>query len=99
MRCGQSGLWSERGDLEVVEGYRGLPAGEAEVIVPLALERGWVFVAQEGLAVDLPLDAGDYRVVEAIATDAVERAIMRGVTQATSLGGYPAASGRKARKA
>jgi L-aminopeptidase/D-esterase-like protein len=33
----------------------------------------------------------DYRIVEALATRAVERAIVRGVTQATSLGGLPAA--------
>ena len=36
-----------------------------------------------------PIDAGDYRVVEALATRAVERAIVRGVLLAESLGGYP----------
>jgi L-aminopeptidase/D-esterase-like protein len=36
------------------------------------------------------LDPGDERVVEALATRAVERAIVRGVTEAESLGGVPA---------
>lgn len=36
-----------------------------------------------------PIDTGDYRVVEALATRAVERAIVRGVLLAESLGGYP----------
>ncbi len=40
---------------------------------------------------DLPLDPPGYRVLEAIATRAVERAIVRGVETAESLGGYPAA--------
>jgi L-aminopeptidase/D-esterase-like protein len=47
-----------------------------------------VFVLATG---DLPLDVPDYRVLEAIATNAVERAIVRGVTTAESLAGYPAA--------
>jgi L-aminopeptidase/D-esterase-like protein len=38
-----------------------------------------------------PLADYDYRIIEALATRAVERAIVRGVTQATSLGGVPAA--------
>ena len=50
---------------------------------------------------DLPLQDGDYRVLEVIATRAVERAIVRGVLMAESLGGYPAAcdlgSGRRRR--
>jgi len=37
------------------------------------------------------LAASDYRVVEALATRAVERAIVRGVTEATTLGGIPSA--------
>ncbi len=35
------------------------------------------------------LDGADYRILEALATRAVERAIVRGVTTASSLGGYP----------
>ena len=37
-----------------------------------------------------PIEGADYRIIEALATRAVERAIVRGVTQADSLGGYPA---------
>jgi L-aminopeptidase/D-esterase-like protein len=40
---------------------------------------------------DHVLDGADYRIVEALATRAVERAIVRGVLTAESLGGYPAA--------
>jgi len=40
-----------------------------------------------------PLDGADYRVVEALATHAVERAIVRGVLQAETLAGYPACAG------
>ncbi len=36
------------------------------------------------------LEGPDYRILEALATRAVERAIVRGVTEAASLGGYPA---------
>jgi len=36
------------------------------------------------------LDGADYRIVEALATRAVERAIVRGAVAAESLGGYPA---------
>ena len=39
---------------------------------------------------DLPLDAPGYRALEVIASLAVERAIRRGVTTATGLGGVPA---------
>jgi len=46
-----------------------------------------VFVLATG---DQPLDAAGYRIVEALATRAVERAIVRGVLAAESLGGYPA---------
>jgi L-aminopeptidase/D-esterase-like protein len=35
------------------------------------------------------LEGPDYRILEALATRAVERAIVRGVTAAASLGGYP----------
>jgi L-aminopeptidase/D-esterase-like protein len=38
-----------------------------------------------------PLDVMDYRIVETLATHAVERAVIRGVTEATSLLGIPAA--------
>jgi L-aminopeptidase/D-esterase-like protein len=41
---------------------------------------------------DYALADYDYRVVEALATRAVERAIVRGVTQAAALGGIPAAA-------
>jgi L-aminopeptidase/D-esterase-like protein len=37
-----------------------------------------------------PLDGPDYRIVEALATRAVERAVVRGVTEATSVAGIPA---------
>jgi L-aminopeptidase/D-esterase-like protein len=37
-----------------------------------------------------PIEGYDYRVVEVLATRAVERAIVRGVLTAESLGGYPA---------
>jgi L-aminopeptidase/D-esterase-like protein len=37
------------------------------------------------------MDGADYRIVEALATRAVERAIVRGVLTAESLGGYPTA--------
>jgi L-aminopeptidase/D-esterase-like protein len=47
---------------------------------------------------DLPMHDGDYRVLEAIATRAVERAIVRGATQATSLGGVPASSSLSSRR-
>jgi L-aminopeptidase/D-esterase-like protein len=40
---------------------------------------------------DHVLDGADYRIVEALATRAVERAIVRGALAAESLGGYPAA--------
>jgi L-aminopeptidase/D-esterase-like protein len=40
---------------------------------------------------DQPLEGADYRVLEAIATRAVERAIVRGVTTAETLNGYPSA--------
>lgn len=36
------------------------------------------------------IEGADYRIVEALATRAVERAIVRGVTEATSAGGIPA---------
>ena len=38
-----------------------------------------------------PLADGDYRAIEALSTRAVERAILRGVMAAETLGGYPAA--------
>jgi L-aminopeptidase/D-esterase-like protein len=38
-----------------------------------------------------PLDDYDYRVVEALSTFAVERAIVRGILQAVSLHGVPSA--------
>jgi L-aminopeptidase/D-esterase-like protein len=53
-----------------------------------------VFVLATG---DLPLQDGDYRVLEVIATRAVERAIVRGVVAAESLGGYPASRAATAR--
>lgn len=43
---------------------------------------------------DHVLDGSDYRALEALATRAVERATVRGVTMAESLGGYPAVSDR-----
>ena len=36
------------------------------------------------------LQGPDYRIIEALATRAVERAIVRGVMMAETLGGYPA---------
>jgi L-aminopeptidase/D-esterase-like protein len=42
---------------------------------------------------DHVLDGADYRIVEALATRAVERAIARGVTEAESMGGVPSYSG------
>jgi L-aminopeptidase/D-esterase-like protein len=41
-----------------------------------------------------PIEGADYRVIEVLATRAVERAIVRGVLSAQSLGGYPAVSVR-----
>ena len=40
---------------------------------------------------DHAMDGADYRIVEALATRAVEREIVRGVLAAESLGGYPSA--------
>jgi L-aminopeptidase/D-esterase-like protein len=39
---------------------------------------------------ECPLEGPDYRIIEALATRAVERAIVRGVTEAASLPGLPA---------
>jgi L-aminopeptidase/D-esterase-like protein len=50
-----------------------------------------VFVLATG---EIPVDAGAYRTVEALATRAVERAIVRGVLAAVSLAGYPAVGDR-----
>jgi L-aminopeptidase/D-esterase-like protein len=52
---------------------------------------------------DRALEGPDYRIIEALATRAVERAIVRGVTMAETIGGYPAvndlsAGGKRARR-
>jgi len=52
--------------------------GDGDIVFTLA-------TGQHALAAD------DYRVVEALATRAIERAIVRGVTEAGSLGGMPSA--------
>ena len=45
-----------------------------------------------------PIEGADYRIIEALATRAVERAIIRGVTHAESFGGYPSMNDLKARR-
>jgi L-aminopeptidase/D-esterase-like protein len=46
-----------------------------------------------------PLEGPDYRILEALATRAVERAIVRGVVTAETLGGYPSVQDLKRRRA
>jgi L-aminopeptidase/D-esterase-like protein len=52
---------------------------------------------------DRAIEGPDYRIIEALATRAVERAIVRGVTRAETLGGYPSvndlsAGGKRTRR-
>jgi L-aminopeptidase/D-esterase-like protein len=65
--------------------------GIARAVVPAHTQSDGdtVFTLATG---EYPLEGADYRVLEAMATRAVERAIVRGVLAARSLGGYPSAS-------